>query len=224
VLPFDGIDERAAERYRVVRTRLIQLPSHPKVICLSSAGPGDGKSVNAVNLAGALALKSDHAVLLIDSDLRQATLARLLGLPAGPGLSEVLSKQIEWHQAIVRIVEAPNLFILCAGELKLNPAELLDSREWKALCESVRTYFDHVVVDSPPMGVVADYDLIASACDGVIIVARQDHSNLSRLRKCIQTARSNQLIGVLMNYVEPSPFWKNHDDTAYGYGYPTAKK
>jgi capsular exopolysaccharide synthesis family protein len=219
ILPFDGADETAAERYRVIRTRLRQDSRSPRLLCISSPGTGDGKSVNAINIAGVLALKRENVVLLVDSDLRRFRLAGMLGLEPGPGLSEVLASEIDWRDAIVRVVEAPNLYVLTAGEQKSNPAELLDSARWKRTCESLRQHFSHVVIDSPPMGTVADYDLIQSVCDGVIVVARQDHSNRARLLKCLESVQPDRLIGVLMNHVSPWTLWRAGDShNQYGYG------
>lgn len=222
-LPFDGSDERAAERYRIIRTKLRQDLRRPRVLCISSSGIGDGKSVTATNIAGALALKRDTRVLLIDADLRRSTLAKMLGLPQGPGLSEVLAGVVEWQQAATRILDAPNLFFLPAGESKAHPAELLDSPRWKATCDLFRNTFSFVIVDSPPMGTVADYDLIQAPCDGIILVARQDHSNRSRLLKSIASVSTERLIGVVMNCVSPWTLWRTSGDPkADPYGYKPA--
>jgi capsular exopolysaccharide synthesis family protein len=191
---------------------------------VSSSGVGDGKSVNAVNIAGVLALKRDTQVLLLDADLRRSTLASVLGLPAGPGLSEVLAGSVNWRDAVVRISDAPNLYFMPAGTEEHNAAELLDSARWKTLCDTLRKTFSFVVIDSPPMGTVADYDLIQSQCDGVVLVARQDHSNRARLLKCISSVPQERLVGVLMNCVSPWFLWKAPDDAGDPYGYKPAVK
>jgi Mrp family chromosome partitioning ATPase len=111
-----------------------------------------------------------------------------------------------------------------AGTEEHNPAELLDSARWKTLCDTFRQTFSFVIVDSPPMGTVADYDLIQSQCDGVVLVARQDHSNRSRLLKCISSVPQERLVGVLMNCVSPWTLWKAADDAGDPYGYKPAVK
>lgn len=224
ILPFDGSDEKAAERYRSIRTKLRQDARRPRVLCVSSSGMGDGKSVNAINMAGVLALKQDNRVLLVDSDFRRSTLAAMLGLPKTPGLSEVLAGTVKWQQAVTRIADAPNLYFMPAGEQEDNPAELLDSARWKTTCDAFRHNFNFVVIDSPPMGTVTDYDLIQSVCDGVILVARQDYSNRVRLLKCIDLVPVDKLIGVLMNCVSPWILWKAADDAGDPYGYKPASK
>jgi capsular exopolysaccharide synthesis family protein len=224
VLPFDGSDEMAAERYRIIRTRLFHDPRRPKLLCVSSSGMGDGKSVTATNIAGALALKTDTRVLLVDSDFRRSTLANILGAPQEPGLSEVLSGTVDWRDAVSRMKEARNLYFIPAGQQTESPAELLDSARWTAACNTFREHFDFVVIDSPPMGIVADYDLIQSTCDGVILVARQDHSDRKRLRDAIESVPKERLIGVVLNCVTPWALWKAADDYPRGgrYGYKIA--
>jgi capsular exopolysaccharide synthesis family protein len=224
ILPFDGSNEVAAERYRIIRTRLLHDPRRPGVLCVSSTGVGDGKSVNAVNIAGALALKEDIRVLLVDSDFRRSTLARMLGVPREPGLTEVLTGALDWREAVCRVAEAPNLYFIPAGLHTANPAELLDSARWRSTCDIFREHFDFVLIDSPPMGIVTDYDLIQSVCDGVILVARQDHSDRKRLLKAIESIPKERLIGVVMNCVSSWAFWRASDDypSNAGYGYTSS--
>lgn len=221
ILPFDGADERAAERYRVIRTKLRQ--DHKRVLCISSSGMGDGKSVTAANIAGVLALKQENRVLLVDGDFRRSTLAHMLGLSQFPGLSEVLAGEVNWREAMTRLIEAPNLYFMPAGEQSSNPAELLDSTRWKTISDTFRDHFNFVVIDSPPMRTVADYDLIQSVCDGVIVVARQDHSNRTRLLKAIETVPADKMIGLVMNCVSPWTLRRTQED-ADPYGYKPASK
>lgn len=81
ILPFQPGHSHEGEQYRIARTKIIQHPNQPRAIVVTSAGSGDGKTVTAINLAGALALKSDAQVMLVDADLRRSSIASLLGLP-----------------------------------------------------------------------------------------------------------------------------------------------
>src|SRR5207253_2006001 len=126
-LPFDGTLWAANEQYRILRTKLVQHPKSPRMIMISSTGPGDGKSITAINLAGALALKSDANVLLMDCDFRKSAIHRHLGSPPTPGLAEVLAGTCALEDAVVGTEEMPNLYILPAGKPEGNPVELLDS-------------------------------------------------------------------------------------------------
>ena len=121
------------------------------MIVVSSAGPGDGKTVTAVNLAGALSLKADGDVLLIDADFRQSAVGTLLGLPGPAGLAQVLTGTRTLEGALIRAEQFPNLCILGAGNHPSNPSELLDSPGWRDLARTLRQMFRYVIVDSPPI-------------------------------------------------------------------------
>src|SRR5271157_3867688 len=89
-LPFDGSQWVVNEQYRILRTKLVQHPGHPRMILISSTDPADGKSITAINLAGVLSLKSEANVLLLDCDFRKSSIHIHLGTPKTPGLAEVL--------------------------------------------------------------------------------------------------------------------------------------
>jgi capsular exopolysaccharide synthesis family protein len=147
------------------------------MIAISSAGSGDGKTTSAINIAGALALKQDMRVLMVEGDLRQGSISAQLGIEATPGLAEVLSGLCSLDEAIVQTENLPNLHILPGGRTLANPAELLDSPAWRAMAPDLRERFHFVVVDTTPIGVVADYDLIQAVCDGTVVVLRPDHTD-----------------------------------------------
>ena len=221
VLPFDGSNENAGEQYRVVRTNLLQNPDAPCVLVISSCGPGDGKTLSAVNTAGALAMKNETTVLLMDADLRNPTLARTLGLANEPGLADVLNGQTKLEEAIIRTAQFPNLYVLPAGKAGRNPAELLDSDAWRQLCATLRNSFRFVLIDTPPIAAVADYDLVQAIADGIIFVARPDHSNRSLCLTALQKVRaSGKLTGVLINCSENWFLFKRYGHYPYPYAYP----
>jgi len=201
VLPFQAGHSREGEQYRIARTKIIQHPDQPRLIVISSAGSGDGKTVTAINLAGALALKNDARVMLVEADLRRPSIASLLGLPSQPGLSEYLAGACSLDDVITRVEQFPNLCFVPAGRSGANPTELLDSRRWSTACEEFRGRSRFVIFDAPPMGTVADYDLIEANCDGVIIVVRPDVTNRRQCLESLAAVSKGKLIGVLMNCV-----------------------
>jgi capsular exopolysaccharide synthesis family protein len=204
VLPFDGDHWEANEQYRIVRTKLLQHPRQPRMIVVSSAAAGDGKTITAVNLAGALSLKTDSKVLLMDSDFRRSMVHTQLGLPKEPGLAEVLRGACTLEEALVQTEQLPNLCVLASGEAKGNPAELLDSSPWPALCTRLRQVFRYVILDSPPVAAVADYDLIQAECDGVVMVVRPDRTNRKQCKAALELIPEDKLIGAVLNCV---PNW-----------------
>jgi len=205
VLPFDEGQWRPGEQYRILRTKLIQHPKQPHMIVVSSPAAGDGKTVTAINTAGALALKDDGKVLLIDADMRRSSVHVQLGLPQSPGLADVLTGTCTLDEAIVQTQEFPNLYVIPSGSAVMNPVELLDSSRWPALCEQLRKLFRFVVLDCPPVSAVADYDLILAACDGVLLVLRPDHTHRQLCRRALDTIPKAKLLGVLMNCVPDGP-------------------
>jgi capsular exopolysaccharide synthesis family protein len=204
VLPFDGDHWEANEQYRIVRTRLLHHSKQPRMIVVSSAGAGDGKTITSVNLAGALSLKTESKVLLMDADFRRSAIHTQLGLPKEPGLAEVLRGACTLEEALVQTEQLPNLCVLLSGESKGNPAELLDSSPWPALCTRLRQVFRYVILDSPPIASVADYDLIQAVCDGVIMVLRPDRTNRKQCKAALQLIPEDKLIGAVLNCV---PNW-----------------
>jgi capsular exopolysaccharide synthesis family protein len=219
LLPYDGSSPRAGEQYRTVRTNLLQNPDAPRVLVVSSCGSGDGKTLSAVNTAGALAIKGETTVLLVDADLRNPSLAPALGLPPDPGLADVLHGDCKLEDAIVETAQFPNLYVLPAGKARRNPAELLDSAVWHQLCAVAKNSFRFVLIDTPPIAAVTDYDLVQAVADGVVFVVRPDHSDrnlcLAALRK---VSAAGKLTGVLVNCAENWFLYKRYG--RYPYPYP----
>jgi capsular exopolysaccharide synthesis family protein len=216
LLPFEQGQWRPGEQYRILRTKLVQHPKQPRVMVISSPASGDGKSVSAINTAAALSLKGEGHVLLVDSDIRRSAVHHQLGLPESPGLAEVLKGACTMEQAIVRTQEFPNLFVMPAGTPPENPVELLDSVAWQTLIGRLRTLFRYVILDSPPVGAVADYDLIQAACDGVILVIRPDHTDRTLCQRALAAVPKPKLLGILLNCV---PDWSPGKQVGSDYYY-----
>jgi protein-tyrosine kinase len=189
------------------------------MIVISSANPADGKTFTAINFSGVLALKGDAKVLLIDADFRRSAVHTQLGISDSPGLSEVVLGTCSFEDAVVRTEQFPNLHILVNGKLEnMNPSELLDSPHWRALCQMVRKRFQYIVVDSPPVTAVTDYELIQIAADGTVLVVRPEHTNRKACFKAIETVPKDKLLGVILNCAQPW-FLSKADTYQYGYGY-----
>jgi protein-tyrosine kinase len=216
VLPFETQNRRAAEQYQIVRTRILHHASKPRFVLISSASSGDGKTITSINIAASLALKADARVLLIDGDLRLPSVARTLGLPAQPGLSDVLTGRLPFEDAIVRTAEIPNLFILTAGEPSERPADLLDSERWRTLASSVRERFTTIICDAPPIATVADHELLQLIADGLIVVARPGHTNRAACLKALAGVDSKKMLGLVLNCVEDWWLWKTPHYGYYG--------
>ncbi len=110
----------------------------------------------------------------------------------------------------------PNLYVLPVGAgSKTNPAELLDTKQWKSLCATVREGFSFVIVDGPPIAAVADYELIQASCDGVIVVVRPDHTDRTLFSKAFELIPGKKKLGVVLNCASKWFLWKTHESYYY---------
>ena len=222
LFPYDGEHWQAAEQYRIARTKIVYHPRQPRILVVSSATPVDGKTLTAINLAAAMALKGEGNVLLVDADFRLSSVHERLGFPSSPGLADVLAGSASLEQSVIRTEQFPSLYVLPAGARPRNPTELLASSRWGALCELLGRSFRYVILDSPPIGAVADYELIQAMCDGVVLVVRPDHTARKPCFHAIQAVPKEKLIGVLLNYVPKWPLSREYRYDAYGPYRPSA--
>jgi succinoglycan biosynthesis transport protein ExoP len=194
----------AAEAYRAVRTALY-FSNHgegQRILQITSPGTGDGKSTLAANLAICIA-QSGQRVLLIDADLRKPRLHQLFAVPADRGLSSVITGKVEAGQA-VQESGVPGLRLLPCGPLPTNPAELLTSPRFAELLAFLRTQYDFVIVDTPPLLEVTDPGVVAPRVDGVLLAIRPRNctrSSAERAREILGTLGA-RLVGVVVNGAE----------------------
>jgi capsular exopolysaccharide synthesis family protein len=217
LLPFDSTHANPSEQYRMLRTRISHDPRHPSFIVVTSPAAGDGKSVTSINMAAALALKSEGRVLLLDADLRKSAIHVQLGLTESPGLADVLAGGSTAEEVIMRTREFPNLYVMPAGAPLSNPAELLDSKPWRSLCAELRGLFRYVIIDSPPVGGLADYDLIQEICDGVILVLRPDATNRDLCQSALRVIPERKFLGVVLNCIPNWSLGRPPEAAYYGY-------
>lgn len=210
----DNASSCAAEQYRIIRTRILQDIRRPKLIGITSSTMGDGKTLNAINLALFFAHRSDSHVLLVDADLRRPGVHGRLDLAQSPGLAEVLEGKCTLDEALCEVEGQPRLRVLTAGEADGSPAELFTSSRWPELIAEIRKRFNTQILDAPPLGVVADTDMLAAACDGLILVVRPDHTDRNLLRNVIP-AVGKKLLGVLLNAVTDWALWRPYTPSYY---------
>jgi len=212
--------EAAEESYRALRTRLLRARSAQglRSVVVTSATPGEGKTLTSLNLSLCCAQLHDLRVLLIDADIRTSGLSRTLGFPPGPGLVDVLSGKCEPRDAILA-TDIPNLYALGSGSHTTQPAELFASSHWQEFISWCSESFKLVLIDSPPVLNLTDVELIAAACDGVVMVVRAQHAKREVLQKCAGQIDPKKLLGVVYNAVESGA----HDHYSYG-GYTAARK
>ncbi len=177
----------------------------PQVLLVSSAGPGEGKSTLALNLAASLS-RFEKSVLLVEADMRRPVLRRRLGLEGTDGLSTMLSDR-DSASSVMPVPDNPNLHLLAGGPVPPYPAELIGSQRMRALLEEWRAEFDFIVVDSPPVLPVTDAQLLEEMADATILLARvgvTTRAALERAYKLLLMHRKEPerpAIGVLLNFV-----------------------
>jgi capsular exopolysaccharide synthesis family protein len=216
-------NEHAIEQYRAVRTKILLSPKAPTTLVVSSPGTGDGKTLTAINLAATFAGKGEQDVLLVDADLRRPAVHSRIGMQQGPGLADVLNGKSSLEEAMLRIKQLSNLFVLPSGESLGNAGDLLDSPAWRTLVSRLRAQFRTVIYDSPPVDVFTDYDLIATACDGVILVLTPDCTDRYLAFRALEKV-GGKLVGVLINRAEDWLLWKYHPSNYYYYRPRTGQK
>ena len=171
----DTTDFDTVETYKSIRTNIMfSAPKQEtgKVIVITSALPGEGKTTTAINLAITFA-QTGAKILIIDCDLRRSRVHRYLGIERKEGVSNVVCGYAKLEQAIQKDVKE-NLDCLTAGETPPNPAELLQSQEFQTMISELQHQYDYIFVDTPPITIVTDAAVLTKQCEGVIIVARSE--------------------------------------------------
>jgi len=189
-----------------------------KTVVFTSALPGEGKTLSAVNFALLAAARGDR-VLLIDADLRCGVIGEVFGLPKQPGLAELLARTASFDQ-VARPVPAGDhatLAVIPAGKMPAVPGRVLTIERIHDLLSRLAPKLDYVVVDTPPVNLLADAALLGSAADGVVVVVRAGHTPAEALRHAMDQleATKSPVLGLLLNDID---LRRNEtDDDSYRY-------
>lgn len=178
-----------AEAFRSLRTNVrFFFSGNQGVFVVTSSGPGEGKSTTAANLALAFA-DAGQRVALLDGDLRLPRVAEYFGIEGGIGLSDVLAGRVQLNDVIQRWGRSA-LFLLPAGTVPPNPAELLGSPAMENLIETLKEAFDVVIIDAPPLLLVTDAAVIARVTTGALLIAAAGSSQANRLTDAAKSIES----------------------------------
>jgi capsular exopolysaccharide synthesis family protein len=210
---------RRAEDFRRLRTSLqfVDIDNPPKIIAVTSALPGEGKTSISVNLA-AMLTEAGSSVCLVDADLRRPNVARTLRLVQDAGLTTVMIGQAAPEQ----VMQSTGSFsVLTSGALPPNPAEMLGSEQFRAVLRSLADKFDHVVVDTAPVLPVADTTAMAAAVDGYLLVARFAKTNRGQVADAVHALQGvgTAMLGGILNM---APAKGDKDQYSYEYSYRPA--
>ncbi|MCM8795809.1 MAG: polysaccharide biosynthesis tyrosine autokinase [Candidatus Omnitrophica bacterium] len=221
---YENTTTKIAEAYRSIRTSIIfsSPEERPlKSILITSSIPQEGKTSVTVNLATVFTQKNER-VIILEADMRKPRIAKSFDLDNKEGLSSFLAGSIEFEK-IIKKTFIPNLFLIPAGPVPPNPAELLTSIKLKWIFDELNKKFERIIIDSPPVLTVADAAILANIIDSVIIVIRAGFVSLEpilRAKQRLLEAKA-RIIGVILNNVEVK---KEDSSYYYHYYYPEDKK
>ena len=212
----------SAESYRKLMTNLMYSASRPglRVVVVTSASAGEGKTTTAANLAVAFA-QQGRRVALVDADLRRARVHDVFGLGLEPGLTDLLVGNATIEQSI-RPSGIAGLSIIPAGTLPPNPLEFLGGERMHDLLGTLREQFDVVLIDTPPVLVTADAALMGVQADGVVLVVRAGKSERAAARHAVQQIvhLGGRMLGAVLNDPDArTPRYGRYGDYYTGYGY-----
>lgn len=212
------------EAFRVLRTNLEFMFANDttsKVVMLTSANPGSGKTFVAYNLAKSFAIKGKR-VIVLDLDMRRSSLSRYLDSP-DKGISDYLVNRINDITSIIHTVDGcPKMSIIPVGTVPPNPTELLFSERLKALMQDLKLHYDYVFIDCPPVEVVADSSIISKYADHTLFVIRAgvlDLSMLSVIDEMYNKGQYPNMSLVLNGTINPRNRYARRYGNPYSYGY-----
>jgi capsular exopolysaccharide synthesis family protein len=190
----------AAEQYRTLRTRIAHTEGATalRTVLVTSPQKGEGKSVTSANLALTMAQELGKRVAIVEADLRKPSLQLLFGLPEGPGLAQYLAGAAELKDAMKYLPDY-NLTVIPAGASPMNPAELLGSTAMRRMLDHLRTRFDRVILDTPPVLPLADVAILAPLVDGALLVVRAGVTPKPAIENALRAFDASRLLGVVLN-------------------------
>ncbi len=212
------------ESFRNLRTDLqfIQIDQPVKKLLISSAVPGEGKSMITANIGLAFA-ELGKRVLIVDCDLRKPKQHIIFSISRIPGVTDLLAGSID-HAAVVQQVHAPDLYLLPAGSRPPNPSEILHSNKIVELMEKLEKEYDYILIDSPPLLSLSDARIISGFVPNMLLVYRYAKTDIRHTKDAITSIKNSQaaIVGMVLNGIEPfsNAYYKHH---YYNYLYTEAQ-
>jgi len=207
-----SVPHAAVEQYRRLAATLhhTKLQKDTKVVMLTSASPGEGKTLTTVNLALTLSESYRRNVLLIDADLRRPNIHQLFQLPNVVGLSDGLKSHTEQKLSLIQVSEF--LTVLPAGRPDNDPMSGLTSDRMRRIVEQAAARYDWVLIDTPPVGFLSDANLLVAMVDVAIFVVRAGKSPYRLIQRALDAVGRDRILGVVLNAVA-----ENVDVAGYNY-------
>lgn len=207
-----------SEAYKTIRTNLLFAlsPFQKKALLITSAEPNAGKSLTSTNIAITIA-QTGAKVLLIDADMRNPSQHKIFRVQNANGLSKIISGLTTFDSDAYFKDVSPNLDLITSGPTPPNPSELLISKNMQILLDHVNSIYDYVLIDTPPVNIVADALVLLAQVPPTLIIARQKQTSYDELNRTIQAIKglNGHLLGVVITDVQDMPHRKNIHYTYY---------
>lgn len=197
--------KKAEEYYNALCTNIQLSGDKLKVISVTSVNPGEGKTTTSVNIARSFA-RTGYKTLLIDGDTRNSVISGVFkSREKITGLTEFLSGTADLSHGLCD-TNIENLFVIQSGSVSPNPTALLQSKNFNDMIETLRKYFDYIIVDTPPIGIVIDAAIITQKCDASILVTAIGEVNKRDVQKAKQQLEQTEklFLGVVLNKLDIS--------------------
>ena len=192
--------KKAEEYYNALRTNIQLSGNNLQVISITSVKPGEGKSTTSTNIAWAFA-RAGYKTLLVDADIRNSVMSGVFkSREKITGLTEFLSGTTDLSHGLCD-TNVENLFVVQAGSISPNPTALLQSENFSTMIDTLRKYFDYIIVDTAPIGIVIDAAIITQKCDASVLVTAAGEANRKDVQKAKdQLEQTNKpFLGVVLN-------------------------
>lgn len=199
--------KKVEEYYNALCTNLQLSGDDLKVFSITSVKPGEGKSTTSTNIAWAFA-RAGYKTLLIDGDIRNSVMSGVFkARDKITGLTEFLSGTTDLSQGLCD-TNVENLFVIQAGSVSPNPTALLQSKNFSTMLETLRKYFDYIIVDTAPVGVVIDAAIVTQKCDASILVTAAGETNRREIQKAKEQLEQTgkPFLGVALNKFDTSVY------------------
>jgi len=192
-----------SEQYRKLKNNLVRLTNEDKfrnLLMVTSAIPGEGKSLTAVNLAISMAQEYDLTVLLIDADLRRPSIHEYLGFEQSIGLSDCLLDSLDISEAIIK-TDINKLSVISAGREVPKPLELFASKKMQELMLQIKNRYDdrYVIIDTPPLLPFAETRTLAQIVDGIVFVVQEGVVPRESVLEAMEILKGCPIMGVVLN-------------------------
>lgn len=206
IVTFYDSSSPVTEQYRTLRTNIQSLSANKpiKTIAITSSIHGEGKTITAINLAISMAHDlNKKSILLVDADLRRARISKYLGIASQAGLADLISDGTNVDDALLNI-GIDNLTLLPAGKVPHNPAELLGSIKLKNILNFLKSKYDYIIIDTPPIISVTDAGVLGAQTDGVIMViqANRTQKGIVRHAEALIKQAQAKILGYILTNIQ----------------------